>query len=180
MPGTSSQLLIHILQGEQSILSRTDQKAYTLLSILGVFMVFFIVYYRLLVVNYFIIGMLGIYFVAAFFTIWSLVRTILPRMHKESKTHTETRPLDPTYFGGIREFPSSEEYFAYLKELDTRDDGEFFLKLLSSQVHALANINWTKNRHLRYGVYCFIVAISAELLMILSTFVKGGLETLSR
>jgi hypothetical protein len=180
MSDTSSQLLFHILQGEQSILSRTDQKAYTLLSVLGVFMVFFIVYYRLLVVNYFILGMLGVYFTAAFFTIWSLVRTILPRVHKESKSDTETTPLDPTFFGGIRKFPTSEKYFAHLKELDAQEDEEYFLKLLSGQVHALANINWTKNRNLRNGVYGFILAISTELLMILSTFVKGGLETLSR
>lgn len=179
MSGTSFQLLFHIVQGEQSILSRTDQKAYTLLSVLGVFMVFFIVYYRLLVVNYFIIGMLGIYFVAAFLTIWSLVRTILPRMHRESKSGTEAIPLDPTFFGGIRKFPTSEEYFAYLKELDDQEDEEFLLKLLSRQIHALANINWSKNRYLRYGVYCFIIAIGAELLMILSIFVKGGLEALS-
>lgn len=176
---TSFQLLFHILQGEQSILSRTDQKAYTLLSVLGVFMVFFIVYYRLIVVNYFIIGMLGIYLIAAFFTIWSLVRTILPRIHQESKSESETDPLDPTYFGGIREFPTSDEYFAYLKELDAREDEAYFLKILSRQVHALANINWTKNRHLRSGMYGFIVAISTELLMILSTFIKGGLENLS-
>jgi hypothetical protein len=179
MPGTGFQLLFHILQGEQSILSRTDQKAYTLLSVLGVFMVFFIVYYRMLVVNYFIIGLLGIYFVAAFFTILFLVRTILPRLHRESKADPEADTLDPTYFGGIREFPTSDEYFAYLKELNAREDEDFFLEILSRQVHAMANINWTKNRQLRFGVYGFIIAIGTELLMILSTFIKAGLENLS-
>ena len=35
--------LLQILSGEQTIIQRTDQKAFTLLSILGAFMVFFIV-----------------------------------------------------------------------------------------------------------------------------------------
>jgi len=37
--------IFHILQSEQLILQRTDQKAFTLMSILGVFMVFFIVHF---------------------------------------------------------------------------------------------------------------------------------------
>ncbi|MFC1746990.1 hypothetical protein ACFLZR_01520, partial [Candidatus Neomarinimicrobiota bacterium] len=74
------QLLFQILHSEQSILSRTDQKAYTMLSILGVFMAFFIVYYRLLVPNMFFIAMMVVYFSTAFLTIFSLIRTIMPRI----------------------------------------------------------------------------------------------------
>ena len=37
--------LLRILDGEQQIIQRTDQKAFTMLSILGVFMVFFIVHF---------------------------------------------------------------------------------------------------------------------------------------
>ena len=37
--------IFQILQSEQNILQRTDQKAFTLMSILGVFMVFFIVHF---------------------------------------------------------------------------------------------------------------------------------------
>ena len=48
MPDVSFRLLFQVSSSEQSILARTDQKAYTLLSVLGVFMVFFIVYYRLM------------------------------------------------------------------------------------------------------------------------------------
>lgn len=180
MPESTYHLLFHILRSEQSILSRTDQKAYTLLSILGVFMVFFIVYYRLLVINVFIVVVLAIYFGAAFLTIWNLVHTILPRVHQESGGgEEEAHRIDPTFFGGIREFPTSDEYFAYLQGLDLEKNEEHILRLLSRQVHSLAVINWTKNAHLRRGVYCFTVAIGAELLMILSTFIKKGLESLS-
>ena len=37
--------LLKILDGEQQIIQRTDQKAFTMLSLLGVFMVFFIVHF---------------------------------------------------------------------------------------------------------------------------------------
>ncbi|MFB0516354.1 MAG: Pycsar system effector family protein [Candidatus Neomarinimicrobiota bacterium] len=178
MPGQSFQLLFHILQSEQSILARTDQKAYALLSVLGVFMVFFIVYYRMLVLNIFIIALLAIYFGPAFLTIWSLVNTIQPRLHREARS-AKGNPyrLDPTFFGGIQKFPSSDDYYAFLREIEEDDD--YAVRLLSRQVHALATINWIKNSHLRRGIYCFIVALGAELLMILSTFIKGGLESLS-
>ncbi|UCD38396.1 MAG: hypothetical protein JSW54_02655 [Fidelibacterota bacterium] len=180
MPGHSFQLLFHILQSEQSILSRTDQKAYTLLSILGVFMVFFIVYYRLLFHNVFIVGMLVVYFGAAFITIWNLVHTILPRFRRESVEHEEgNHRLDPTFFGGIREFPTSNEYFTYLKDMDLDQDEDRVLRLVSRQVHSLALINSAKNAYLRRGVYSFIIAIGAELLMIMSTFIQKGLESLS-
>ena len=36
--------LLQVLAGEQQVIQRTDQKAFTLLSVLGVFMVFFIVH----------------------------------------------------------------------------------------------------------------------------------------
>ena len=180
MAGTSFQLLFHILQSEQAVLARTDQKAYTLLSVLGVFMVFFIVYFRLLVINTFIVAMLPIYFGAAFLTIWQLVHTILPRFHEDpNKAEEDDLRLDPTFFGGIREFPTSKEYFEHLRELNLDTDEERVLRLLSRQVHALAVINWSKNTRLRRGVYGFIVAIGTELVMILSTFITKGLESLA-
>ena len=37
--------ILFIIQSEQLILQRTDQKAFTLMSLLGVFMVFFIVHF---------------------------------------------------------------------------------------------------------------------------------------
>ncbi len=141
-------------------------------------MVFFIVYYRMMVINAFIIVVLTIYFGAAFLTIWSLVQTIQPRIRRESRpTDNNTSQPDPTFFGGIREFQCSDDYYAFMKDLEKDEDR--ILRLLSRQVHALALINWAKNAHLRRGVYYFVVAVCAELLMILSTFVKKGLESLS-
>ena len=45
MNNNNFKALFQVLSSEQQILMRTDQKAFTLLSILGVFMVFFIIHF---------------------------------------------------------------------------------------------------------------------------------------
>ncbi len=172
------ELLFHILQSEQSILSRADQKAYTLLSVLGVFMVFFIAYYRLMMVNLFIVGMLSIYFAAAGFTIYNLIRTIMPRFRSRPPAEGSDAPPDPTFFGGIRQYKSADAYYDFMSSIKASDERS--LRFLSGQIYALAQINWTKNLHLRRGMFSFFVAITAELLMVLSTFIVMGLEQVGR
>ena len=44
--------LLQVLAGEQQVIQRTDQKAFTLLSVLGVFMVFFIVHFPKIILKY--------------------------------------------------------------------------------------------------------------------------------
>ena len=103
MPDVNFRLLFQVPNSEQSILALTDQKAYTLLSVLGVFMVFCIVYYRLMAINLFILVMLGVCFPAALLTIFSLLRTLLPRFQRAVSISDEHAPEpDPTFFGGIR------------------------------------------------------------------------------
>ncbi len=171
MSEVNHKLLMSVLESEKSILSRTDQKAYTMLSILGVFMVFFIVYFRLLAVNVFIMVMLGVYFTAAFLAIYNLIKTMMPRVHRQFLDHEAADNLiDPTFFGGIKEFSSSDEYYDYM--LSVMQDEDLSNRMISRQIHSVALINWAKNLHLRRGMYFFITAIAVELLMILSTFVK--------
>ncbi len=178
MAAPDYRLLFHILESERSILSRTDQKAFTLLSILGVFMAFFIVYYRHLVFNNFIVVLIPIYFLAAFLTIFNLFRTIMPRFsRKETQDDDEDHERDPTFFGGIRKFRTSADYHVYMESIGA--DEERAARLISRQIHALAIINWNKNLHLRRGMYFFITAIGAELLMILSLFIKMGLDSIA-
>ncbi len=62
---------------------------------------------------------------------------------------------------------------------DIGDDEDRILRLLSRQIHSLAQVNWAKNGYLRKGVRYFVVAVGTELLMILSTFIAKGLETLA-
>ena len=70
--------LLQVLGGEQQIIQRSDQKAFTLLSILGVFMVFFIVHFTKMQLDTLIFILIVIYFPAAMCALYFLVRVIVP------------------------------------------------------------------------------------------------------
>ena len=78
--GKQFSALLQVLSGEQQVIQRTDQKAFTLLSILGVFMVFFIVHFPKIQMNLFNFLMMIIYFTSAMGTIFYLVQVIVPRV----------------------------------------------------------------------------------------------------
>ncbi len=85
--------IFHVLSNEQQILQRTDQKAFTMLSILGVFMVFFIVHFLKIQLDWFKFIMVIIYFISAFLAIINLVLVIAPRVKKG-----EPQELNPIFF----------------------------------------------------------------------------------
>jgi len=91
--GKEFNALLQVLSGEQQVIQRTDQKAFTLLSILGVFMVFFIVHFPKIQMNVFIFLMMMIYFTSAMGTIYYLVRVIIPRISKH-RTHSEHKDIE--------------------------------------------------------------------------------------
>ena len=187
--------LLQILDGEQQIIQRTDQKAFTLLSILGVFMVFFIVHFPKIQMNFFIFLMMMVYFTSAMGTIYYLVRVIVPRIRKRKKPELDgdleltfidkmknwisnykihndyediekDEVINPTFFAGISRFKSSSEYAVYLKSIAENEDGLY--KMFASQVFALGNINQLKNENIRLALYFFISALLSELLIIMS------------
>ena len=187
--------LLQVLAGEQQVIQRTDQKAFTLLSILGVFMVFFIVHFPKIQMNFFIFFMMMVYFTSAMGTIYFLVRVIVPRISKrkrselngESKSNfidkiinwiskykiqndyediEKDEVINPTFFAGISRFKDSSEYAVYLKSIAENEDGLY--KMFASQVFALGNINQVKNENIRLALYFFISALLSELLIIMS------------
>ena len=187
--------LLQVLAGEQQVIQRTDQKAFTLLSILGVFMVFFIVHFPKIQMNFFIFLMMMVYFTSAMGTIYYLVRVIVPRIRKRKKPELDDdleltfidkmtnwisnykihndyediekdEVINPTFFAGISRFKSSSEYSVYLKSIAENEDGLY--KMFASQVFALGNINQLKNENIRLALYFFISALLSELLIIMS------------
>ena len=187
--------LLQVLAGEQQVIQRTDQKAFTLLSILGVFMVFFIVHFPKIQMNFFIFLMMMVYFTSAMGTIYYLVRVIVPRIRKRKKSELngdleitffdklinwisnykiyndyedieKDEVINPTFFAGISRFKSSSEYAVYLKSIAENEDGLY--KMFASQVFALGNINQLKNENIRLALYFFISALLSELLIIMS------------
>ena len=198
--------LLQVLSGEQQVIQRTDQKAFTLLSILGVFMVFFIVHFPKIQMNLFIFLMMMIYFTSAMGTIYYLVRVIVPRISKQKKSHTDERPsssffneiiqwiskhkiqndyidmeedevINPTFFAGISRFSNSNEYAVYLKSIAKNEDSLY--EMFASQVFALGNINQVKNENVRLALYFFISALLSELLIIMSMAYSRALPYLT-
>ena len=155
--------LFQILGNENQILMRTDQKAYTLLSILGVFMVFFIVHFLKVQMTWFIFMFVLVYYVAALITIINLILVIVPRVRTEKAQEEESNPL---FFAGISQYKSASGYARHLRTI--AQDREQTTSLFAKQVYSLGMINTYKYKHLRNAITAFIVAISAELSIIMA------------
>ena len=169
--GKELNTLLQVLSGEQQIIQRTDQKAFTLLSILGVFMVFFIVHFPKIQMNTFIFILMMIYFCAAMGTIFYLVRVIVPRVQKRKVKTLNNKVeqdeiINPTFFAGISQFKSPEEYAFYLKSM-VKDDKQLY-QMFASQVFALGNINLVKTENIRMSIFFFMTALLSELLIIIT------------
>ena len=169
--GKEFSALLQVLSGEQQVIQRTDQKAFTLLSVLGVFMVFFIVHFPKIQMNLFIFLMMMIYFTSAMGTIYFLVKVIIPRIRKhkiktENENVSKSEVINPTFFAGISQFKNSDEYALYLKAI-TQDENQLY-QMFASQVFALGKINQTKNENIRMSLFFFISALVSELLIIMS------------
>ena len=155
--------LFQILGNENQILMRTDQKAFTLLSILGVFMVFFIVHFLKVQMTWFIFLFVMVYFVAALISIINLILVIVPRVRTEKTQEEESNPL---FFAGISQYKSASGYARHLRSI--AQDSEQTTNLFAKQVYSLGMINTYKYKHLRNAITAFIVAISAELSIIMA------------
>ena len=162
--------LLQILAGEQTIIQRTDQKAFTLLSILGAFMVFFIVHFTKMQLDMVIFSLIMIYFPAAMGTIYFLVRVLIPRIRgarevNDNPEEEQSEDINPTFFAGISQFETPDEYAKYLRTIAT-DDKKLY-KMFSAQVFSLGLINQRKNNSLRKSMVFFVTALTSELMIIM-------------
>ena len=172
--------LLRILDGEQQIIQRTDQKAFTMLSILGVFMVFFIVHFTKMQMDTFIFLLIVIYFPAAMGALYFLMRVIVPRVKNTSSLSSpsnDDKNINPTFFGGISQFQTPEEYGDYLKKI-SKDEDQLY-KMFAGQVFTLGSINNRKNQNVRKAMFFMVAALSSELLIIMNLAYKRAYSYLS-
>ncbi len=164
-------VLFQILSSEQQILQRTDQKAFTLISLIGVFTVFFIIHYTRLVPNVFNLIFIGLYFIAVLFSLTYLVIVISPRIGDiEDKIEDDKITVSPTFFGGIVKFNSPDEYLSNLGAV--LDNSGSAYKVFAKSVYSIGIINARKNKFLRYGIYWFVLAVAFEFLIIVSLYIS--------
>tara|TARA_Y100000816_G_C25909065_1_gene474137 strand:- start:339 stop:728 length:390 start_codon:yes stop_codon:yes gene_type:complete len=115
--------------------------------------------------------MMIIYFTSAMGTIYYLVRVIVPRIRKhktriEDNNIEENEIINPTFFAGISQFKTPEEYAFYLKSI-AQNENQLY-QMFASQVFALGKINLEKNENIRLSTFFFIAALVSELLIIMA------------
>jgi hypothetical protein len=172
MPQLPTVLRIH--DAESHLLERADQKAISLLSALGVFMVFFIVYYRVIPVNPATVGLLSFYFLCALSAIVSLIMTVRPRIRASETEATgdggSSQPCEPAFFAGICQFPNLS---AYRKSLDEMTKNEAaIIDIYTRQIFSLARLNAEKYKHLRRATLLVVTALATELAIIAYLFIN--------
>jgi len=171
MAGDKLSVVLRILDNENHLLERADQKAIALLSTLGVFMVFFIVYFRVIPVNAITITLSSIYFLFALLSILSLIMTVRPRIRSinEGTGDEDSVPAsEPAFFMGIRRF---QNLSAYKKALDAMaEDEETTINVYIRQIYSLAQINAAKYKYIQRAVLLVIISLTTELIIIAYLF----------
>ncbi len=165
-------VVLRILDNESQLIERADRKAIALLSIVGVFMVFFIVYHRVIPVRPVTVTLIASYFVLAILAIANLVMTVRFRIYRheetESRGEDNTPSCDPAFFGGICKFSSLSAYRKALEDI-VGDELTIF-NIYSGQVFNLAQINTVKYKHLHRATFLTIATLAVELSIIIYLF----------
>ena len=167
--------LFRVLDSEQQIITRTDQKAFTMLSLMGVFMVFFLVHFTKIQIDWFNFVMLMLYLVSAILALIQLILVINPRITK-AEDREDLPEINATYFKGIVSFKSAAEYGKYLKKIMENDTRAY--TMFANQVYSVAHINDYKNGHMQLAIKFFAVAIISELLIVMSVAYSRSLPFL--
>lgn len=164
--------VLRVLDTENRLIERADQKAISLLSALGVFMVFFVVYFRVFPINAFTITLLCIYFVVALMAIVSLILTVRPRIRavEEETGDTDKAPAcEPAFFVGICKFPTLSAYRQALQ--DVIKDETSTMNIYTRQIFSLARINAAKYKYIQRAVLLVIIALGVELGLVAYLFI---------
>jgi hypothetical protein len=164
--------VLRILDNENRLLERADQKAISMLSIIGVFMVFFIVYSRVIPINYFTIIFIVTYFLCALIAIVNLIMAMRPRIRKdeqEADTINEISDGEPAFFTGICQFPNISAYKECLNAM--MKDDESIMNIYIKQIFSVARINAAKYKYVQRGILLGIVALAVELVTIVYLFI---------
>jgi hypothetical protein len=170
--GNTLLYVLRVLDTENRLLERADQKAISLLSALGVFMVFFIVYYRLVPINLFTVILLSIYFVFSLMAIVSFILTVRPRIHmveEETGDTDKTAESEPAFFVGICKFPTLSAYRQALEAMIK--DETSAIDVYTRQIFGLARVNAAKYRNIQRAVLLVIIALAAELALVAYLFI---------
>ncbi|RPI70990.1 MAG: hypothetical protein EHM47_11115 [Ignavibacteriales bacterium] len=163
-------ILFEILTSEQQTLQRADQKAFTMLSLMGVFAVFFIVHYSKIPPTVLTFILIFFYFISVLTAIFFLVSVVSPRIKETEDISKDKKTILPTFFGGIVKYKSAEDYAESLGTI--LNDNEMTYKIFSKSVYSIARINSYKHKFLKYGIRAFVFAIAIEFSIIVMLYLN--------
>jgi hypothetical protein len=169
-PANTLLAVLRVLDAENRLLERADQKAIALLSALGVFMVFFIVWHRLIPINAFTVTLLSIYFVVSLAAIVNLILTVRPRIHSIEGIRSTDQAVasEPAFFAGICKFATFSAYREALQDM-VKDEAST-IDVYMRQIFSLAQINQTKYRNIRRAILFVVIALGTELALVAYLF----------
>jgi hypothetical protein len=168
----SLSVVLRILDSENKLVERADQKAISLLSILGVFMVFFIAYFRVMPINILTAVLVSLYFFFALLSIIHLIMAIRPRIRKdldEAKGKDNVLSCDPAFYTGICSFPNASAYKESLQNV--LKDEALVSEIYIHEIYSVAKINAVKFKYVQRGVVLVITSLAIELSIIVYLFV---------
>lgn len=164
MADTDFKALFQVLSNEQQLLQRADQKAYTMLSIIAVWMMFFIVHYMRVPPYRYVLVFMGAFFFLALCSIGLLLAVITPRITHSRIDSKGKERINPTFFGGIVHFKNPEEFSKALHE--AAGDDEHMYTMFADSVYRIAHINHAKSKNLRRAIVSFVLAVTVQLCLV--------------
>ena len=165
--------VMKILDDQNHLSERADGKAISLLSMLGIFTVFFVSQIgNLNTEHLFMVILVVIYFISVLLAIVQIILAISPRIRnikKRLKDNPDAKPIpQPTFFAGICKFPDPEEYKKCLDDVIKND--EEITDIYINQIYQVAQINETKYACVNRAVWFVVLALGSQLAIIAYIF----------
>ncbi|HSW56863.1 MAG TPA: Pycsar system effector family protein [Dehalococcoidales bacterium] len=166
-------LVMRILDDQNRLTDRADTKAISLLTALGLFTVLFISQLNAItIVVPFTIVLLVIYCVSVIMAVLHIILAISPRIRTAKKTGAAAASAvstpQPTFFGGICQFPDSVAYGKTLDELCQVDEN--VNDTYTRQIYEVAQINRTKYKFVGRAVWFVVVTLISQIALIIFLF----------
>ena len=164
--------ILKILDDQNHLSERADSKAISMLSMLGIFTVFFVAQLGNMTFNTFLIAAVVVYFISVVVAILFIILAINPRTRSTKKTHKsksdDKHVSQPTFFEDICKFKDAEEYKKGLNGVINSD--ETMTDIYISQIYDVAQINKTKYTYVRRSVWFVVLALASQLSIIAYIF----------
>jgi hypothetical protein len=167
-------VIMRILDDQNRLTDRADTKAISLLTALGLFTVIFMAQLNNMPgIVPLVIFLLIIYCISVVLAVLHIVMAISPRIRtlkKAPKTSDASPRPQPTFFGGICQFPNVEAYAKCVDDLASSDTA--LNQTYIRQVYEVAQINKIKYKYVGRAVWFVVIALFSQITFVVFTFTQ--------